>query len=257
MGEETQAAVAQAEYDRYSIPKVQSIARKASETLGRIRPRWGAGRFTAVIDKIKKGFDEDDRVTSEAAENIELFRPFIFENQDIVRADNSRALRDRMPPDDQARLVWGPENLDLYDYWMNVHFPGLERWVLPELDETYAARPKQVYSYHDLLELFDSTAKLHATRPALRIERGGRAPAREGGQAPGRCAAGTRRGVSRAESDRAQEVFCQTAAILTCASQIARYSVREPSWIDGSWHRRRTVSASQASGPNRTTTNHA
>jgi long-chain acyl-CoA synthetase len=57
---------------------------------------------------------------------------------------------------------------------MNVHFPGLERWVLPELDETYAARPKQVYSYHDLLELFDTTAKLHATRPALRIERGGR-----------------------------------------------------------------------------------
>ena len=46
--------------------------------------------------------------------------------------------------------------------------------MLPELDETYAARPKQVYSYHDLLELFDTTTKLHATRPALRIERGGR-----------------------------------------------------------------------------------
>ena len=57
---------------------------------------------------------------------------------------------------------------------MNVHFPGLERWVLPELDETYAQRPKQVYSYHDLLELFDTTAKLHATRPAMRIERGER-----------------------------------------------------------------------------------
>ena len=57
---------------------------------------------------------------------------------------------------------------------MNVHFPGLERWVLPELDETYAPRPKQVYSYHDLLELFDTTTKLHATRPALRIERGER-----------------------------------------------------------------------------------
>ena len=57
---------------------------------------------------------------------------------------------------------------------MNIHFPGLERWVLPELDETYAARPKQVYSYHDLLELFETTTKLHATRPALRMERGGR-----------------------------------------------------------------------------------
>ena len=46
--------------------------------------------------------------------------------------------------------------------------------MLPELDETYAARPKQIYSYHDLLELFDTTTKLHATRVALRIERGKR-----------------------------------------------------------------------------------
>src|SRR5262245_6474776 len=165
--------VAQAEYDRFSIPQIQNLARKASKTLGRVRPGWGAGRFTAVIDRIKKGFDEIERVTSEAAENIELFRPFIFENSYIFRADNIRALRDRMPADDQARLVWGPEHLDLHDYWLNIHFPGLERWVLPELDETYAQRPKQVYSYHDLLELFDTTTKLHATRPALRIERGG------------------------------------------------------------------------------------
>ena len=46
--------------------------------------------------------------------------------------------------------------------------------MLPELDETYAPKPKQVYSYHDLLELFDTTTKLHATRTALRIERGKR-----------------------------------------------------------------------------------
>jgi long-chain acyl-CoA synthetase len=46
--------------------------------------------------------------------------------------------------------------------------------LLPELDSTYAPKPKQVYSYHDLLELFDTTTKLHATRPALRIERGKR-----------------------------------------------------------------------------------
>ena len=50
-----------------------------------------------MIDRIKKGFDEVDRVTSEAAVNIELFRPFIFENSYIFRADNIRALRDRMP----------------------------------------------------------------------------------------------------------------------------------------------------------------
>jgi long-chain acyl-CoA synthetase len=166
--------VTQEHFDRYSLPTIQRVAKRVSDTLGRIRPRWGAGRFTAVVDRVKKGFDEIQRVTNEATENIELFRPFIFENAYVFRADNIRALRDRLTPEDQERLTWGPEKLDLYDYWMNIHFPGLARWVLPELDETYAARPKQVYSYHDLLELFDTTTKLHATRTALRIERGNR-----------------------------------------------------------------------------------
>jgi long-chain acyl-CoA synthetase len=166
--------VSQEAYDAWSLPLVNRVTQKASSALARVRPRWGGGRFTEVIDRIKKNVDEVSRVTDEAQKNIELFRPFIFDNQYVFRADHIRALRDRFSADDQSRLRWGPEALDWYDYWMNIHFPGLQRWVLPELDETYAARPKQVYSYHDLLELFDTTTKLHATRVALRIERGKR-----------------------------------------------------------------------------------
>jgi long-chain acyl-CoA synthetase len=163
--------VSQEHYDARSIPMINKVARKGSEALARLRPRWGAGRFTEVVDRLKKGLDEVERVTNEAAKNIELFKPFIFENAYILRADNARALFDRLPPEDQKLVPWGPQHLDWFDYWMNIHFPGLQKWVLPELDQTYAPKPKQVYSYHDLLELFDTTTKLHATRTALRIER--------------------------------------------------------------------------------------
>ncbi|HVR61272.1 MAG TPA: AMP-binding protein [Polyangia bacterium] len=166
--------ITQEEYDARSLPMVNRLVQRTSKALGKIRPSWGGGRFTELLDRAKKQIDEVERVTDEATKNIELFRPFIMDNRYVFRADNIRALRDRMSADDQARLPWGPEKLDWYDYWMNIHFPGLQRWVLPELDETYAARPKQVYSYHDLLELFDTTTKLHATRVALRIERGKR-----------------------------------------------------------------------------------
>ena len=162
-------------YEKRSIPMVNKArAPGARRRSARLRPRWGAGRFTEVVDRVKKGLDEVERVTAEAAKNIELFRPFIFENQYILRADNARALFDRLPPEDQKLVPWGPQHLDWFDYWMNIHFPGLQKWVLPELDQTYAPKPKQVYSYHDLLELFDTTTKLHATRTALRIERGKR-----------------------------------------------------------------------------------
>jgi len=162
------------DYEARSIPLVNRLAGRASSALARIRPRWGAGRLSEFIDRAKKAVEEVERVTGEAHENIELFRPFVIENEYVFRADNIRALRDRLPVAERQSLLWEPESLDWYDYWMNIHFPGLQKWVLPELDETYAARPKQVYSYHDLLELFDTTTKLHATRTALRIERGGR-----------------------------------------------------------------------------------
>ena len=71
-------------------------------------------------------------------------------------------------------MPWSPETIDWYDYFMNIHFPALQKWVLPELDETYAPKPKSVYAYRDLLELFDTTTKLHKTRVAMRMERGGR-----------------------------------------------------------------------------------
>jgi len=162
------------EYDRKSIPLFNRIATRTSGALEKMRPSWGAGRLTEMIDRVRKKVDDAARVTAEAHENIALFKPFVMENKYIFRADNIRALRDRMPAEDRAKLCWGPEDLDWYEYWMNVHFPGLQKWVMPELEETYAAKPKQIYSYRDLLELFDTTTKLHATRPALRIERGSR-----------------------------------------------------------------------------------
>jgi long-chain acyl-CoA synthetase len=42
------------------------------------------------------------------------------------------------------------------------------------MEQTYAAKPKSVYAYRDLLELFDTSTKLHATRVAMRMDRGKR-----------------------------------------------------------------------------------
>ncbi len=162
------------EYDRTSLPLVSRVTEKVSDALDRIRPRWGGGRFANWVDQVKKKVDDVKRITKEASRDIDLFRPFILDNEYVLRADHIRALRDRVPPQERALVPWSPETIDWYDYFMNIHFPALQKWVLPELDETYAPKPKSVYAYRDLLELFDTTTKLHRTRPALRMERGGR-----------------------------------------------------------------------------------
>ena len=162
------------EYDRTSLPLVSRMTERASDVLDKVRPSWGAGRFANWVDEVKKKVDNLKRVTKDAGRDIDLFRPFILDNAYVLRADNIRALRDRLPPEERPLAPWSPETIDWYDYFMNIHFPGLQKWVLPELDETYAPKPKSVYAYRDLLELFDTTTKLHKTRVAMVMERGGR-----------------------------------------------------------------------------------
>ena len=52
---------------------------------------------------------------------------------------------------------------------MGSHFPGLVKWVFPQLDDEFGRKPRSVYTYKDLIELFDATTKLHRHRVAFRL----------------------------------------------------------------------------------------
>ncbi|HEV2765387.1 MAG TPA: AMP-binding protein, partial [Pyrinomonadaceae bacterium] len=161
-------------FDSTSTPIVNAAARKVSSLLERARPRWGGGRLTEIIDHAKKRVDRLEEVTRETREAFELFRPFMVENAYVFRADNVRSLFSQIREDEQRLLKWWPERIDWYDYWMNVHFPGLRKWVFPQLEEDMRAQERRVYTYRDLVELFDTSTKRFATRVAMRVERDGR-----------------------------------------------------------------------------------
>ena len=165
--------VSPARFDSTSTPMINAAAKKVSSMLDRVRPRWGGGRLADVIDQAKEQVDRLEELTRETKEAFEMFRPFMVENAYIFRADNVRSLFARIRKDEQHLLPWQPEKFDWYDYWMNVHFPGLKKWVFPKLEEDMRAQPKRVYTYRDLLELFDTSTKRFATRVAMRIERDG------------------------------------------------------------------------------------
>ncbi len=161
-------------FDKTSAPMFNALAKRASKFLDESRPRWGGGRLTEWIDHAKKSVDRFEEVTRETKAAFELFRPFMVENAYIFRADNVRSLFSRIRKDEQPLLPWHPEKIDWYDYWMHVHFPGLKKWVFPQLEEDMRAVEKRVYTYRDLLELFETSTKRFSTRVAMRIERDGR-----------------------------------------------------------------------------------
>ncbi|MGH7886280.1 MAG: SDR family oxidoreductase, partial [Candidatus Binatia bacterium] len=167
-------AVSTARFESTSTPMFNAAAKKASTLLDRARPRWGGGRVGEVIDRVKTTVDRVQEITQETTEAFELFRPFTIENAYVFRSDNIRSLFERIRKDEQSLLTWNPEKFDWYDYWINIHLPGLKKWVFPTLEEDMREQPKRVYTYRDLIELFETSTKRHATRVAMRIERNGR-----------------------------------------------------------------------------------
>jgi long-chain acyl-CoA synthetase len=161
-------------FENTSVPMFNATAKKASSLLDRVRPRWGGGRVVDVIDMVKDKIERVEELTRETTEAFDMFRPFTVENAYVFRCDNVRSLFDRISEDERWLLTWNPEQFDWYDYWLNVHLPGLTKWVFPTLEDEMRAQPKRVYTYRDLLELFETSTKRHATRVAMRIERDGR-----------------------------------------------------------------------------------
>src|SRR5437879_823345 len=161
-------------FEKFNVPMFNSAAKKASSLLDRARPRWGGGRAADVIDRMKTTVDRVEEITRETSEAFDMFRPFTVENAYVFRSDNVRSLFGRIRNEEQGLLGWFPEKFDWYDYWLNIHLPGLKKWVFPTLEEDMRAQPKRIYTYRDLLELFETSTKRHATRVAMRIERDGR-----------------------------------------------------------------------------------
>ena len=166
--------VTQRAYELTSAPMLNKLAKRADSLMDKANPRWGGGRIGNIISDLKKSTEEFKRTTQETMDAFAMFKPFMIDNEYLYRSDNVRALMSVIKEKEKHLLPWYPEKLDWYDYWLNVHFPGMRKWVLPTLEEELKIQEKRSHTYKDLLDLFDTATKRFPTRVAMRIERNGR-----------------------------------------------------------------------------------
>lgn len=164
----------QKKYERYSAPMFNKLAKRANNLLDKAAPTWAGGRFSNIVSDLKKSVAEFEQTTQETINAFEMFKPFMIDNAYEYRSDNVRALMSLVKEKEKHLLPWYPEKLDWYDYWLKVHFPGMRKWVLPQLEEDLKKIEKRSYTYKDLLDLFDTSVKRFPTRIAMKIERNGR-----------------------------------------------------------------------------------
>ena len=168
------STVTQRTYELASAPMLNKLAKRADRLLDKASPRWGGGRIGNIISDLQKSAESFERATQETMDAFAMFKPFMIDNEYLYRSDNVRLLQSLIKEKEKHLLPWYPERLDWYDYWLNVHFPGMRKWVLPQLEEDLKIQERRFYTYKDLLDLFDTSVKRFQTRVAMRIERNGR-----------------------------------------------------------------------------------
>ena len=81
-----------------------------------------------------------------------------------------RALWARVTPADQDKLLWAPHLIDWRDVLARHALPGPRRSGRSTSSTRSSARSRsRVYTYKELVEMFEATVKLHRNRPALRL----------------------------------------------------------------------------------------
>ncbi len=168
------APVSQKTYENFSAPMFNKLAKRANNLLEKAAPTWAGGRLSNIVADLKKSVEKFEQTTEETMDAFAMFKPFIVDNEYTYRADNLRALMSLVKEKEKNLLPWYPEKLDWYDYWLKVHFPGMRKWVLPQLEEDLKKVEKRYYTYNDLLDLFDTSVKRFPTRVAMKIERDGK-----------------------------------------------------------------------------------
>ena len=158
-------------FQKRSSPLFKRLADGATRLIDERLPRWGAPRLEAWAERAKDELAKVSRFSGQVIDLVELFKPFNFDREVTFRADNLRALWRACSPADRERLWWGPEAIDWREYWLGVHFTGLQKWVFPTLDDEFGPKPRSVYTYKELLELWDATIKLNRHQVALKLRR--------------------------------------------------------------------------------------
>lgn len=96
-----------------------------------------------------------DRNLEKVEKLIELFEPFILQNEHDFVADNIEKLSHALVPEERHQFGYDTSSLDWYDYWVNIHIPALRKWTYPLIE----GRPLEVRPARNLQAANEAAAE--------------------------------------------------------------------------------------------------
>lgn len=106
--------------------------------------RLSAPRHMAILARLRKWISpmpfkvralaRVERAVARVAKLIEIYEPFILEDEHVFEAENIRVLSAALPPQERAVFGYDVGRFNWRDYWINVHIPALRRWCYPLIE---------------------------------------------------------------------------------------------------------------------------
>ena len=83
---------------------------------------------------VKKPLAKTERNLERVEKLIQLFEPFILDNEHDFVADNVEKLSQALVPEERETFGYHAAALDWWEYWINIHIPALRRWTYPLIE---------------------------------------------------------------------------------------------------------------------------
>ena len=115
-------SVSKTRYTNVSLPRFRRVIEGAQRLLSPLPAKGGEplARRQRALEKVQKVID--------------LYEPFILDNEYFFAADHIKSLAQALPDEEVERFDYDAERIDWYDYWINLHVPALRRWTYPLIE---------------------------------------------------------------------------------------------------------------------------
>jgi alcohol-forming fatty acyl-CoA reductase len=112
--------VSKTRYNRMSAPAQRMIVRSIQRIMSPLA--------------VKKPLAKAERNLERVEKLIELFQPFILDNEHDFVADNVEKLSQALAEEERETFGYHAAGLDWWEYWINIHIPALRRWTYPLIE---------------------------------------------------------------------------------------------------------------------------
>ncbi len=125
--------VSKRRYQRLSAPRHRAILQGLRRMLS---------RMPFKVRALKRA----ERAVGRIAKLVEIYEPFLLENEHVFEAENIRVLSAALPADEREAFGYEAEAFDWRRYWIDVHIPAMRKWCYPLIEgRAPQARPRTTF----------------------------------------------------------------------------------------------------------------